>query len=148
MFSGRRIDALLADYGSHHRTRGNLVCHAFGIPLIVFGILSLLLSIRLTPALTAAEILVAAGFLFYCTLDVRLAVILLLAAVVLDLLARAVGDRRAGLAAFAIGWVFQGVGHARYEKRSPAFFRNVFHLLIGPLFLVNEWTRIRRIAPP
>jgi uncharacterized membrane protein YGL010W len=34
----KRVDALLADYGSHHRARGNLVCHAFGITLIVFGI--------------------------------------------------------------------------------------------------------------
>jgi hypothetical protein len=36
----KRVDALLTDYGSHHRTRGNLVCHAFGVTLIVFGIIS------------------------------------------------------------------------------------------------------------
>ena len=28
-----RIDALLADYASDHRTRGNLVCHTIGITL-------------------------------------------------------------------------------------------------------------------
>ncbi|MGH9317331.1 MAG: hypothetical protein ACRD1P_09505 [Thermoanaerobaculia bacterium] len=37
MPAGQRIDALLVDYGAYHQTRGNRVCHAFGIPLIVFG---------------------------------------------------------------------------------------------------------------
>ena len=60
----RKIDTLLADYGSHHRTRGNLVCHAFGITLIVFGILSMLGRIGMPPAgATAAEWLIAAAFL-------------------------------------------------------------------------------------
>ncbi len=143
----RRIDALLRDYGSHHRTRGNLVCHAFGITLIVFGIVSLLLAIHLTAAVTAAEAFIAAAFLFYWTLEVRLAVILLAEAAVLDVLARAAGDWRVGLAAFALGWVFQGIGHARYEKKSPAFFQNLVHLMVGPLFLVNELLKVRRVAP-
>src|SRR5262245_44926008 len=37
-----RMDALLEDYGSYHRTRGNLVCHAFGITLILYGTTTLL----------------------------------------------------------------------------------------------------------
>jgi len=37
----KRIDVLLADYGSHHTTRGNLACHVAGISLIVFGILAM-----------------------------------------------------------------------------------------------------------
>ena len=43
----KRIDALLADYASYHRARGNVVCHFAGITLIVFGILSMLSAIRL-----------------------------------------------------------------------------------------------------
>ncbi|MDQ5872777.1 MAG: DUF962 domain-containing protein, partial [Acidobacteriota bacterium] len=65
----------------------------------------------------------------------------------LDLAARAVGDWRVGLAAFVIGWVFQAIGHAVYEKNRPAFFKNLQHLLVGPLFLVNELLRVRRVAP-
>ena len=66
---------------------------------------------------------------------------------VLDLAARAAGDWRGGLAAFVIGWVFQAVGHAVYEKNRPAFFKNLQHLLVGPLFLVNELLKVRRVAP-
>ena len=142
----KRVDDLLSDYGAHHRTRGNLVCHAFGVTLIVFGILSLLAESRLGP-LTAGEILIAVVVLYYATLDVPLAGAMLAAFAVLDLAARAVGDWQVGLAAFVIGWVFQAIGHAVYEKNRPAFFKNLQHLLVGPLFLVNEVLRVRRVAP-
>jgi len=57
----RRIDALLADYGSSHRTRGNLACHAVGITLIVFGTLAMLDAVRLSGWWTAAEVLIGAA---------------------------------------------------------------------------------------
>lgn len=142
----KRVDDLLSDYGAHHRTRGNLVCHAFGVTLIVFGILSMLARLRLGPV-TAGEILVAVVVLYYATLDLPLAGAMLAAFLALDAGARAADDWRVGLAAFLIGWVFQAVGHAVYEKNRPAFFKNLQHLLVGPLFLVNEVLRVRRIAP-
>ncbi len=142
----RRVDALLADYASFHRTRGNLVCHAFGITLIVFGILSMLLAMPLpVESFTVAEVLIAAGILFYLTLDVALAAAMLAELALLDLGARAIGDWRIGLAAFALGWVFQAIGHARFEKNRPAFFKNLAHLMVGPLFLANELLRLRRV---
>ncbi len=140
----KRVDSLLADYGSYHRTRGNLICHVFGITLIVFGILSMLGEVSLGLAgLTAAELLIAAAFLFYLFLDVPLAFAILVAVGLLDAVAHAVSDWRIGLAAFVLGWIFQGIGHARFEKNSPAFFRNLVHLMVGPLFLVNELLRLR-----
>jgi uncharacterized membrane protein YGL010W len=143
----RRVDALLTDYASYHRTRGNLVCHAFGITLIVFGSVSLLLTLRFPGALrvTVAEILIGAAFLFYLTLDAVLALVMLLEFAVLDAVARAIADWRVGLAAFLLGWVFQGVGHARFERNSPAFFKNLAHLLVGPLFLANELLKVRPV---
>ncbi len=138
----KRVDSLLADYASYHRTRGNLVCHAFGITLIVFGILSMLLKVHIG-GFTAAEVLIAGSFLFYLTLDVTLAVTMLVEVAVLDLAARGIGDWRVGLGAYVLGWIFQGVGHARFEKNSPAFFRNLVHLMVGPLFLLNELLKIR-----
>ncbi len=141
----KRVDSLLADYGSYHRTRGNLVCHAFGITLIVLGILSMLGEVPTGPSgLTAAELVIAAAFLFYLFLDVPLAFAILVAVGLLDAVAHAVSDWRIALAAFVLGWIFQGIGHARFEKNSPAFFRNLVHLMVGPLFLVNELLRIRR----
>lgn len=139
-----RIDALLAEYGASHSTRGNLLCHTAGIPLIVFGVLSLLHAIPVAGVWTASELLLAAASLFYLSLDVPLALAVLTSAVLLDLAARAVDDWRVGAGAFVVGWVFQAIGHAAYEKSSPAFFRNLVHLLVGPAFLVNEALRIHR----
>ena len=146
----RRVDALLADYGSYHRTRGNLACHSIGIPLIIFGILGFLLFLPLplgASGATAAEAAIAAAVAYYAFLDPLLALGILVPLALLDLAARAVGGWRVAAAAFVIGWIFQGIGHARYEKKSPAFLKNVVHLLVGPLFLVNELLRIRRLAP-
>ena len=141
----KKVDGLLADYGSYHRARGNLVCHAFGITLIVYGLLAFLHEFPL-PARgwTGAELLIAASFFFYLTLDVALALSILVAVSALDLAARAIGDWRIGIAAFLAGWIFQAIGHARFERNSPAFFKNLIHLMVGPLFLVNEVVRVRR----
>jgi uncharacterized membrane protein YGL010W len=143
----RRVDALLADYASYHRTRGNLICHAFGITLIVFGTVRMLLTVRLPAGthLTLAEIAIAAAFLFYAMLDLPLAVAMLAELALLDFAARAIGNWRAGLAAFVLGWVFQGIGHARFEKNSPAFVKNLTHLMVGPFFLMNELFRFRPV---
>lgn len=145
-----RVDALLSDYGSHHTTRGNLACHSIGIPLIVFGVLCFLRGIPLTflPGWTASEATVAAALIFYGFLDVPLALAMTVPLAILDAAARLLGSWPLGLAAFAIGWIFQGIGHGRYEKNSPAFFRNLVHLLVGPLFLVNELVHRRRVPSP
>jgi uncharacterized membrane protein YGL010W len=141
-----RLDALLADYGSYHRTRGNLICHAFGITLILYGVLSLLLELRLPVARwTAAEVLIVSIVLFYLRLNATLAVTMLAEATLFDLLARAIADWRVGAVAFILGWIFQGIGHARFEKNRPAFLRNVVHLLVGPIFLWNELLRVRPV---
>ena len=139
----KRIDALLSDYQTSHRTRGNFRCHIIGVTLIVFGVLSLLNAVPLFGRWTLSEALLAAVFLFYVVLDPLLAVAVVSVAAVLDLAARAIGNWRVGAAAFVVGWIFQGIGHAVYEKTSPAFLRNLVHLLVGPAFLVNEALGIR-----
>ena len=147
----KRIDEYLADYGAHHRTRGNVACHVAGITLILFGVLSVLSAfqvgtLRPMAPLTAAELGVAAVFTLYLALDVPLALAMLVELTALDAAARAIGDWRVGLAAFVVGWVFQGIGHAVYEKNKPAFFKNLVHLLVGPVFLVNELLRVRPLT--
>ena len=145
----KQIDLLLADYASHHRTRGNIICHFIGIPLIIFGIFSLLQLLRFGMIsglpLTAAEIFIAIVTIYYFSLDAKLATGMLLSSAILDAAAHAVDDWRIGLAVFVIGWIFQGIGHAVYEKRSPAFLKNLLHMLVGPMFLVNEALHVRPV---
>ena len=148
----KRIDELLGDYATHHRTAGNVACHFVGIPLIVYGIVALLTGVRLLAVpglgvLTAAEFLIVVAFVYYLSLDIALAVAMLVFSCGLDALARWVDSWPIALAAFAVGWVFQGIGHAVYEKRSPAFLKNLVHLMVGPLFVLNEALHLRSVAP-
>lgn len=145
-----KVDALLADYAANHATKGNVACHFVGIPLIVYGVVAMLLTVPLlaVPGLgvvTLAEALLLAASFYYFRLDSRLAVGMLLVVAVFDVVARTIGDWRVGLAAFVVGWIFQGIGHAVYEKKSPSFLKNMVHLLVGPIFLVNEVIHARRI---
>lgn len=144
----RRIDALLADYAEAHRTPGNVVCHAVGISLIVFGLFSMLSAVPVGGRLSAAEVLLAAALVAYLALDPALGAATVAAAVLLDVLAHRVADWRVGAVAFVVGWIFQGIGHAVYEKNRPAFLRNLAHLLVGPAYLVNKAVRIRPVVSP
>jgi uncharacterized membrane protein YGL010W len=143
----KKVDSLLADYAFYHRTRGNKVCHFIGIPLIMYSLFLLLRSVVLVETITAAELLIAVSVAYYLTLDPKLAFGMLGVASLLDLAAWKSADLRIGIAAMVIGWIFQGIGHAVYEKRSPAFLRNLLHLLVGPLFLLNEVWHVRRVTP-
>lgn len=114
----------------------------------MFSLMALLRPLTILPAFTAAELLIVLTFAYYLTLDARLAIGMLVVSSALDLAAWKIADLRIGLISFVVGWIFQGIGHAVYEKRSPAFRRNLVHLLIGPIFLLNELLHVRTVHTP
>ena len=130
-----------ADYASFHGTAGNQACHYVGIPLIVLALLALLARVPLFAmggfTVTLAEVALAVVTAYYLTLDAVLAAIMLAASVGLLVLGRPMPVWVAA-ALFVLGWIFQFIGHYIYEKRSPAFFRNLAHLLVGPLWIVAK----------
>ena len=144
----KHVDLLLSDYAMYHRTKGNIICHYFGISMIVYGLLSFLSLLPVWKIVTGAELLLIASVLYYVTLDVRLGLAALVAVGILDISVRAAASPLLGLCFFILGWIFQGIGHAVFEKKSPAFFKNLIHLMIGPLFLLNEAFRFRPVAAP
>ncbi|MDP9106638.1 MAG: DUF962 domain-containing protein, partial [Candidatus Eremiobacteraeota bacterium] len=130
MTSGSR---LFEEYGAYHRDRRNLICHEIGIPLIVLGIIGLL---RL-PAISGpsvnlnlAELAVLATSVYYLALgrEVRLAAVIAIVGMISLYLLAAYVWWPCAIGAFAVGWVFQFVGHA-YEGKAPAFLTNLLHLL-------------------
>jgi len=46
---------------------------------------------------------------------------------------------------FILGWILQFVGHGVFEKKSPAFLKNVAHVLIGPLWIFAKWTNYEKV---
>jgi len=135
------LRAHFADYAAFHGTAGNKACHYVGIPLIVLALLALLARVPLFAVggftVTLAEVALAVVTAYYLTLDAVLAAIMLAASVGLLVLGRPMPVWVAA-ALFVLGWIFQFIGHYVYEKRAPAFFRNLAHLLVGPLWIVAK----------
>jgi len=130
--------ANMSDYARYHAHTGNRVCHAAGIPLIMLAV------VRWTqwpgfPLLPGAAIVLPLYYYWDAGLALAMtAVILAMAALAPHLCSAAVWG------AFILGWVFQLIGHAVFEKKSPAFTRNLIHLLVGPLWILRELTGLGR----
>ena len=135
------LRAHFADYASFHGTAGNKACHYVGIPLIVLAVLALLARVPLFAVggftVTLAEVALVGVTAYYLTLDAVLAAIMLAASAGLLVLGRPMPVWVAAVL-FVLGWIFQFIGHYVYEKRSPAFYRNLAHLLVGPLWIVAK----------
>jgi uncharacterized membrane protein YGL010W len=129
----------LSSYAAYHRDRRNIATHFVGIPMIVVSIDALLA--RPSPWVAVAVTLGALGF--YVSLDRLYAVAMaafLGASLALGMLIASqstTGWLVGAVGLFAVGWVFQLVGHV-YEGKKPAFLDDLFGILLGPLFVVAE----------
>lgn len=142
-----KIQGYFEDYGDAHRTKGNKATHLVGIPLIIIAILGLLDRLAISPAnfrgahwSLAAALFVSVN-LFYLSLHLGLGLAMVLVSSGFFLLGAAL-PLPALWAFFIVGWALQFAGHKIYEKKSPAFFHGLVHLLIGPLFILNSVTGI------
>jgi uncharacterized membrane protein YGL010W len=133
--------ARLDEYEGFHRSAKNELCHFLGIPSIIVGtaaLLSLLPVANLAAwRLTLAELVVLAIVIFYVSSARWLGVVTGVLLVLLEFAGRTL-PWAVGLGLFLGGWAVQFFGHAVYEKRSPAFLRNLLHLLVGPAWLVER----------
>lgn len=128
---------LFREYGSYHADRRNRICHAFGIPLIVLGIMGLvhLVPFHIGPVDLAAVVAVAI-LIYYAAIDVRGALVSAVVFAILYLIAIRL-PWQVNLAAFILGWGFQFLGH-KLEGTKPKFLENLVYLLIGPLYFFEE----------
>lgn len=137
----RAITDYFADYASYHRTAGNKWFHRAGIPLIVLTLLGMLARVPIVRAggwrLDAAMLLIVLAEIMYVRLEWRLGLAMLIVAIVFYFVG-AFMPLWLNVALFVLGWIFQFVGHSVYEKRQPAFLTNVTHLLVGPLWILND----------
>ncbi|SAK69186.1 PF06127 family protein [Caballeronia fortuita] len=145
----RTLTDQLSRYAEYHRDRRNVATHFVGIPLIVLATAALL-SRPAWPVLsgafllTPAWVLFALATLYYLWLDVPLGIgmgIVSASSAGFGQWAASHGTSMwlaIGIGMFVIGWIFQFVGHVRYEHRKPAFVDDIVGLLIGPLFVLVE----------
>jgi uncharacterized membrane protein YGL010W len=135
------IQALFADYAAYHQTAGNKLFHRLGIPMIVLSLIGMLIQVPLIDVATVkidlAMILIAAAAAYYFVIEWRLAMAMIAISVAFYFIGAAI-PFWINAALFVLGWIFQFIGHKVYEHKNPAFFRNFVHLLIGPLWILND----------
>jgi len=134
--------ALFDEYTSSHQHPTNRLTHKVAIPLIVLHIVAMLdwvhlVSFPLMPGgeLTLAHVAWVLASIWYLRADAKLGGIVCVAIAFCMPLGRTLpGSLVVAIAIF--GWLVQLAGHAVWEKKSPSFFTNLVHALVGPLFFV------------
>ena len=142
----RDITAYFADYAAYHRTPGNKLFHRLGIPLIMLTLIGMLVRVSFW-RLDAAMLLIAVSTVVYLMLEWRLALAMLLVSVALYI-AGAAMPMWLNVALFVLGWIFQFIGHKVYEHNQPAFLKNFLHLLVGPLWILNDLLPVVKAQQP
>lgn len=126
------------EYAKDHATQGNIRTHYIGIPTVtisLLGILDYLISIPTASGVIGGGlILLAFAVVWFFLLDKKLAA-LSLPVFILVYAASTQMSLTVHIILQAIGWFFQLLGHYKYEGRSPAFFKSLPQLLIGPFFI-------------
>ena len=135
------INALFADYAAFHQTAGNKFFHRLGIPMIMLSLIGMLTQVPLLDVATVkidlAMIVIAAAAAYYFVIEWRLAIAMIAISVAFYFIGAAI-PFWINATLFVLGWIFQFIGHKVYEHKNPAFFRNFVHLLIGPLWILND----------
>jgi len=149
-----RLQAYFREYDETHRHPMNRLTHKIAIPLIVFHVVAMCSWVTLVSvegvSVTLGHLVVIAGLLFYLPLSPLFAALMTVATASALLLAQQMeahlGEQlaRAAIVGLAVlGWVVQLAGHAVWEKKSPAFVRNLVQALVGPIYflalLTGQW---------
>lgn len=131
---------LMDDYAAYHHNPKNKLTHYFGIPMIVFSLVVLLRPLTLFEAggwnFNLAFLILALVALYYLRLHLILGLTMAAIFALMYLAAPWVSMPLAWVL-FVSGWILQFIGH-KFEGRNPAFFRNAVHLLVGPLWILND----------
>ena len=140
----RAVDQLLGEYSESHRNPTNKKIHWVCVPLILCSTLGLLWWLHPYAALG----LVAFSTVWYLRLSVPLALGMLL--ICSSLLVAFWYTPRNLLLWVSAGvwisaWIAQFVGH-KIEGKKPSFFRDIFFLLVGPLWILSALYRRWNLA--
>jgi uncharacterized membrane protein YGL010W len=148
----------LATYARYHRHPGNCLTHYVGIPLLFLAAILPLEILRFPVAhieMPLGVALTAPAILGWMALDLGVGATLLVLLCPLFMVAELIV--RLGLvwwataALFTIGWLFQFVGHAVFERRRPAFVDDLSQTFIGPAFVAAKllvWLGLRNDLAP
>jgi uncharacterized membrane protein YGL010W len=133
------------DYAQVHRNPKNQLTHLYGIPMITISLLGILSHVDVFSGgmgilesdvfrLDLGVAFILGSLVYYLMLDWKLS----LPFGLLMFGFYAIGRSLPWSAIWvlqAVGWFLQLWGHKHFEKKSPAFFRSISHIWIGPFWI-------------
>ncbi len=145
----RKIEILLSTYGASHQNNINKLIHWVCVPLIMFSLTGLIMSIpfftQKNMIFNWSSIVLAVALIYYYRLSFNLFVGFLLISLIL-LFGNWVVIQYCHnseihpilffLIVFATAWIGQFIGH-EIEGKKPSFVNDVQFLLIGPAWLLH-----------
>lgn len=140
----RNLESYITEYSESHQNPTNIMIHKICVPAIMFSLLGILKAFPFPESwpvwLDWSTILVILAFIYYATFkNVRvLAAIFILVApmiVLLEVLRPRFFILSLGI--FIVAWIGQFIGH-KIEGKKPSFFKDLFFLLIGPIWTMNS----------
>lgn len=140
----RMVDQLLGEYAESHRNRTNQIIHKICVPAIVYSTLGLMWWAH--PWLCLGFIVFS--LVWYLRLSWTFAISMLVFSSLSAWSFQYYPPALFGwimLGIFAVAWVAQFIGH-EIEGKKPSFFRDVFFLLVGPLWVLAPVFRKLKIA--
>lgn len=131
----RKVDTLIAHYGSSHKNATNELIHFFAIPLIMLSIVGLMYALH--PWVAFA--FMGASMVYYARLSTVFLVAMLVWSILLYWLILQMGDKvwQTSLIIFVGAWIAQFYGH-HVEGKKPSFFEDIQYLWVGPLFVLSK----------
>ncbi len=140
----RAVDQMLGEYSESHRNPTNKRIHWVCVPLIQFSTLGLLWWVHPYVALG----LIVFSLIWYLRLSIPLAAgMLLISAAMVAVLWKIPRDLLLWVSAsvWIAAWIAQFVGH-KLEGKKPSFFRDIFFLLVGPMWILAALYRRWKLA--
>jgi uncharacterized membrane protein YGL010W len=131
----RRVDALLAHYGSSHCHPTNELIHFIAIPAIMLSLVGMLYAAH--PWVAYAFL--AASLVYYLRLSMVFTVTMVAVTALMLWAIFAMGAQVLpwSVGIFVVAWVFQFIGH-KLEGKKPSFFEDIQYLWVGPLFVLSK----------
>lgn len=142
----RTFDQWMDEYQLSHLNPTNQLIHKICVPLILFTLVGLLWCIPRpdffgeNPYLNWSTISVSTWLIFYLTLNLKMFAGMLIQLAGMFYLAQKISETGILLplcvVIFVLAWIGQFYGH-KIEGKKPSFLKDIFFLLIGPLWVTR-----------
>lgn len=139
----KNLNYLLEEYSQSHQNPTNILIHKICVPAIMFSLLGILKALPVPESwplwLDWSSLFILFSFAYYSTFK-NPRVLLAIATLIIPMLVLLETLRPRffilSLVIFIVAWIGQFIGH-KIEGKKPSFFKDVFFLLIGPIWTMN-----------